>query len=230
MELEVQAAGIGALAEPVRRALYEYVVAQPQPVGREEAAAAVGVPGHKANFHLDRLVDEGLLEVEFRRLTGRTGPGAGRPAKLYRRSDREWAVSLPPRRYDLVGHILAAGVERARRDDVSVDHALHDAAREEGTAIGAEARSVFSPPSLSDVLAHQGYEPRTEGEVLLLANCPFDSLAQEHTDLVCGLNCSFVQGVADGLGQEQAEARLEPAPGRCCVTVRGGLTTEPGPR
>jgi predicted ArsR family transcriptional regulator len=219
VELERQAAGIGSLAEPVRRALYEYVVAQPQPVGREEAASAVGVPGHKANFHLDRLVEEGLLEVEFRRLTGRTGPGAGRPAKLYRRSDREWAVSLPPRRYDLVGHILAAGVERARSGGVAVDDALHDAARTEGSAVGDEARSLPGSPSLSDVLANQGYEPRTDDDVLVLANCPFDSLAQEHTDLVCGLNCSFVQGVASGLGRDDLEARLEPAPGRCCVVV-----------
>ncbi|MDQ4051097.1 MAG: transcriptional regulator [Actinomycetota bacterium] len=225
MELESQAAGIGSLAEPVRRALYEYVVAQPKPVGREEAAAAVDVPGHKANFHLDRLVDEGLLEVEFRRLTGRTGPGAGRPAKLYRRSDREWAVSLPPRRYHLVGHILAAGVERARRDRVSVDDALHDAALAEGTTLGTEARAVPGPPSLAEVLANQGYEPRDADDVLVLSNCPFDSLAQEHTDLVCGINCSFVQGVADGLGRDDLEARLEPEPGRCCVTVHA---SQPG--
>jgi predicted ArsR family transcriptional regulator len=219
VELETQAAGIGSLAEPVRRALYEYVVAQPHTVGREEAASAVGVPAHKANFHLDRLVEEGLLEVEFRRLTGRTGPGAGRPAKLYRRSDREWAVSLPPRRYDLVGHILAAGVERARQGEVTVDDALHDAARTEGAGIGDEARSLPGTPSLSDVLAAQGYLPRTDAEVLVLANCPFDSLAQEHTALVCGINCSFVQGVADGLGRDDLEARLEPEPGRCCVVV-----------
>lgn len=220
MELEAQAAGIGSLAEPVRRALYEYVVSQPEPVGRGQAAAAVDVPGHKANFHLDRLVDEGLLEVEFRRLTGRTGPGAGRPAKLYRRADREWAVSLPPRRYDLVGHILAAGVERAGRDRVDLDEALRDAAVAEGEALGAAARSVPGSPSLSEVLAGQGYEPRTDDDTMVLSNCPFDSLAQEHTSLVCGLNCSFVQGVADGLGRDHVEARLEPRPGQCCVTVR----------
>lgn len=220
MTLQAQAAGIGSLAEPVRRALYEYVVAQVGPVGREEAATAIGVPGHKVNFHLDRLVDEGLLQVEFRRLTGRTGPGAGRPAKLYRRSDREWTVSLPPRRYDLVGHILAAGVERARRDGTAVDDALDEAARTEGTGIGDEARALPNPPSLADVLANQGYEPRVEDGATVLANCPFDSLAQEHTALVCGLNRTFVQGVADGLGC-QVTARLEPSQGRCCVTVRG---------
>lgn len=220
MELEAQAAGIGSLAEPVRRALYEYVVAQPHSVGREEAATAVGVPGHKANFHLDRLVDEGLLEVEFRRLTERTGPGAGRPAKLYRRSDREWVVSLPPRRYDLVGHILAAGVERAGRDGTLLHDALHETARTEGTGIGDESRALPGSPSLSDVLANQGYQPRTEDAALVLTNCPFDSLAREHTALICGLNCSFVQGITEGLGRDEVTARLEPRLGHCCVTIR----------
>lgn len=220
MDIEEQAAGIGSLAEPVRRALYEYVVAQPEPVGREQAATAVDVPAHKANFHLDRLVEEGLLEVEFRRLTGRTGPGAGRPAKLYRRSSKEWSVSLPPRRYDLVGQILAAGVERARRDEVALDDALRDAATAEGMSVGSEA--VPAGAELADVLANQGYEPRAEDDVLVLANCPFDSLAKDHTDLVCGLNHSFVQGVADGLGCQDVRACLEPEPGQCCVKIRPG--------
>lgn len=200
-----QAAGIGALAEPVRRALYKYVVAQPEPVGREAAADAVHVPTHKANFHLDRLVEEGLLEVEFRRLSGKSGPGAGRPSKLYRRSEREWAVSLPDRRYDLVGHILAAGVERAGQG-VSLDDALSAAAVDAGTTVGSEA----SGGTLVNVLSTQGYEPRVEDDVIVLANCPFDSLAQRHTELVCGLNRSFVQGIAEGLGCSDREACLEP--------------------
>jgi predicted ArsR family transcriptional regulator len=216
MDLEAQAAGIGTLAEPIRRALYEYVVAQPEAVGREQAAEAVGLPPHKAIFHLDRLVAEGLLAVEYRRLSGRTGPGAGRPSKLYRRSEREWSVSLPPRRYDLVGHLLAAGVERARREHVDLEDALVDAATAEGGAVGRAAR----PGTLPDVLAHQGYEPRDEDDVLVLTNCPFDSLAQDHTDLVCGLNQTFVQAVADGLGRSDVEACLEPQPGHCCVKVR----------
>ena len=86
---------IGSLADPVRRRLYEYVAAQPDCVGREKAASGAGVPLHSARFHLDKLVDEGLLEVEHRRLSGRSGPGAGRPAKLYRRTSSEIAVSFP---------------------------------------------------------------------------------------------------------------------------------------
>lgn len=227
MDLADQATGIGALAEPVRRELYEYVVAQQDPVGREQAAAGVGVAVHTAKFHLDRLVDDGLLEVEFRRLTGRTGPGAGRPAKLYRRSDTEWSVSLPARRYDLVGHILASGVERAAAERLDVDEAVDHSALAEGRRVGgaAVAPGETGDPDagwarLAGTLAEQGYEPRIEDEEVLLANCPFDALAREHTQLVCRLNRSFVQGVADGLGCTGVEARLEPEPGLCCVKTR----------
>src|SRR4029450_9085032 len=132
MDLADQATGIAALAEPIRRELYEYAVAQQDAVGREEAAAGIGVAVHTAKFHLERLVQDGLLDVEFRRLTGRTGPGAGRAGKLYRRSDTEWSVSLPARRYDLVGHILASGVELAATDGLEVEAALGDPARAEG--------------------------------------------------------------------------------------------------
>ncbi len=226
MELGRQAAGIGVLADATRRALYEYVVAQPGPVGREQAAAAVDLPLHRASFHLDRLVAEGLLEVEFRRLTGRSGPGAGRPSKLYRRADREFAVSLPERRYDLVGDILAAAVTRAA-GGTPLEQALGDCARDEGLDVGGSAtdrKDSASLGSLAEVLATQGYEPRLEDEAVVLANCPFDSLARKHTSLVCGLNESFVQGVADGMGCP-ATARLEPSPDRCCVTARYAAPT-----
>lgn len=222
MDLSSQAAGIGALADDTRLALYEYVAAQPEPVGREQAAVALGLAPHNANFHLDRLVAEGLLEVEYRRLSGRSGPGAGRPSKLYRRAAREFAVSLPPRRYDLVGDILAAAVTRAGEGE-SLDESLHESARREGLAVGEAAEGIDpSLPALARVLDSQGYEPQVHDDAVLLANCPFDALAHKHTELVCGLNQVFVQGVADGLGCEGVTACLEPAPGRCCVTARAG--------
>ena len=110
---DLDLAGVAALAEPVRRQLYDVVAGADAAVSREQAAQGAGVAVHTAKFHLDRLVDEGLLEVEYRRLTGRTGPGSGRPAKLYRRSDRELAVSLPARQYDLLSRILATAVAAA---------------------------------------------------------------------------------------------------------------------
>lgn len=217
MDLAAQATSVGALAEPTRRALYEYVVARPDPVGREEAARALDLAPHTAAFHLDRLVQVGLLATEYRRLGDRTGPGAGRPSKLYRRADGQVAVSLPTRRYDLAGHILASGVERAA-DGAPLGDAVDEAAARTGRELGAAA-GPGDLAAFTRVLTEQGFEPRVEGETVLLSNCPFDALAKAHTALVCGLNRAFVQGVADGLGCD-VTACLEPEPGLCCVKAR----------
>src|SRR3954452_17949687 len=186
--------GVAALAEEVRRDLYLYVVAEPEPVSRDQAAAGVGVPRHTAKFHLDRLVDEGLLETEFRRLSGRQGPGAGRPAKLYRRSPGEVTVSLPERHYDLAGRLLAGAIEDSSRDGTPVAEALRSGAQSFGRGLGAQAREragvtvtpAAAQPAACDVLAEHGYEPRVVDGSISLQNCPFHRLAQEHTDLVCG--------------------------------------------
>ena len=218
MSDEIEA--IAALADPVRRRLYELVVAAAEPVSREEAAAGVGVPVHSARFHLDRLVEEGLLDVDYQRRSGRTGPGAGRPAKLYRRSAREVAVSLPRRNYDLVGSILAAAVERTLAGG-DVAEELGREARQRGLAVGA-AREPTADPALrrtADALAAEGFEPTIEADQVHLRNCPFDSLARAHTALVCGVNLDFVCGVVEGLGCSDVEARLEPEESRCCVVV-----------
>jgi predicted ArsR family transcriptional regulator len=219
MELGQHAAGIGALADDTRRGLYSYVASRPEPVGREEAATALDLALHTASFHLDRLVAEGLLEVEYRRLSGRTGPGAGRPSKLYRRADREFTVSLPPRRYDLVGDILATAVDRAATG-IPLEQALEATAHEEGSNLGRASGSVGTLDALAAVLEDQGYEPTLSEDTVELANCPFDALARKHTELVCSLNRSYVQGVADGLGCTGVAARLEPEPGHCCVKAR----------
>jgi predicted ArsR family transcriptional regulator len=213
-----QVNAVGALAEPVRRALYLYVAAQPDAVGRDQAAAAVGQPRHVAKFHLDRLVDEGLLATEYRRLSGRRGPGAGRPSKLYRRSGRELAVTVPQREYELAGRILASGVDDAARSSVPVVEAVERAAAAAGRRMAAAAGSVRTLDDLADVLARQGYEPRVEGPDVVLANCPFHALAGEHTALVCGMNLHLLTALLDELGQS-ATARLAPTPGRCCVAV-----------
>jgi predicted ArsR family transcriptional regulator len=217
MELGQQAAGIGALADDTRRALYRYVANQRGPVGREQAATALGLALHTASFHLDRLVAEGLLDVEYRRLSGRTGPGAGRPSKLYRRTEREITVSLPPRRYDLVGDILATAVDRTAQGGVPLEQSLEECAREEGISLGRATGTPGTLDALAAVLETQGYEPTLSEDTVELANCPFDALARKHTQLVCRLNRSYVQGVADGLGCIGVTARLEPEPGQCCV-------------
>ena len=119
---------LAALGEPARRALYAYVAAQGRPVSRDEAAGATGMRRATAAFHLERLVEDGLLEAGFARLSGRTGPGAGRTAKLYSRAHRQIDVSLPPRRYAVAGDILATAVEEAQRRSVPVGEAVTQAA------------------------------------------------------------------------------------------------------
>lgn len=214
---------IGALADPVRRRLYDHVVSCAEAVGREEAAEAAGVPVHSARFHLDRLVEAGLLEVEFRRRSGRSGPGAGRPAKLYRRSSGEVAVSLPDRSYDLVGGVLAAAVERSLAG-VPLPEALAGEAREAGRRAASSydgSATVAELDRTAAVLADEGFEPTRVGEDLELRNCPFDALARRHPQLVCGVNLDYVGGVLDGLACRRTTACLDPAPDRCCVRVQG---------
>lgn len=219
--------GIAALGEPVRRALYGFVVKAGSPVGREQAASGVGVAWHVAKFHLDKLVEDGLLEVEFRRPPGRSGPGAGRPTKLYRRSSRELSVSLPERRYDLAGRIMASAISTSQREANPVDEALHDAAAAVGQALGEEARQRAGArpgretlvAAAKQVLDDHGYESREDDGVVTLANCPFHALAQDYTALVCGMNLDLLNGIVESLGGG-LEARLDPAPDRCCVTLR----------
>ncbi|HEY3529144.1 MAG TPA: helix-turn-helix domain-containing protein [Nocardioides sp.] len=210
---------IGALADPLRRRLYEYVAGRDDGVGREEVAREVGVPPHTARFHLDKLVEEGLLTVEHRRLSGRTGPGAGRPAKVYRRAAGELAVSLPERGYDLVGRVFAAAVERSL-EGAPLPETLAEEARQAGRRDGTAYEGKGGELARSaDVLADRGYEPTRVGDGLVLRNCPFDALAREHTALVCGVNHDYVGGVLDGLGCDHTSARLDPGPDRCCVRV-----------
>jgi predicted ArsR family transcriptional regulator len=219
--------GIAALSDPTRRALYRYVVAQATPVSRDQAAEGVGVARHIAKFHLDKLLEDGLLAVEFARAPGRRGPGAGRPAKLYSRSSRELAISLPQRDYAFIGRIFAEAVIEAERDGLSIDEALADASRTTGRGLGRQARDRAgegaSPDALLDaavgVLSGCGYEPRSDGTELTLVNCPFHALAQDYTDLVCGMNLSLMDGLVDTLQHPDLDPHLEPAPGRCCVLL-----------
>lgn len=214
---------LAALADPLRRRLYRHVVRSAQPVGREAAAEAAGVPVHTAKFHLDRMVDDGLLEAEFRRLTGRSGPGAGRPAKLYRRAARDFEVSLPERHYDLLSEVLAAAAAASVERRVPVDEVAPDVARARGAALGSARAGERAGPGLDRVAAvldEVGYEPRVADHRMVLENCPFDRVARNHTALVCGLNLDFVRGVVDGLGCTSVRATLEPSPGRCCVSAR----------
>ncbi|GAB3144382.1 helix-turn-helix domain-containing protein [Amycolatopsis stemonae] len=206
-------AAVAALDEPTRRRLYEYVVRRPGPVSRDDAAAALGVPRATVAFHLDRLVEEGLLAVEYERRTGRSGPGAGRPAKLYRRSDRQVSVSVPERHYELAGELLASAVEEADETGGSARAILGRRAREHGAELAAGGGDTVG------TLEELGFEPRLEDGGVLLGNCPFQRLARTHPRLVCEMNLGLVDGLLAGAGDRRYRAGLEPQPGYCCVRL-----------
>jgi predicted ArsR family transcriptional regulator len=217
--------GIGTLADPVRRQLYQFVCAQAEPVTRDQAAQAVGVARHKAKFHLDRLEAAGLLDADYVRMTGRTGPGAGRPAKRYRRGSVEFAVSLPARDYELAGQIMADAIADSARTGTPIFVALKNVAAAHGAAIAASAteRPTGSDGALDlavRILTDHGYEPRRVDHTVVMANCPFHALAVGHTELVCGLNHSLLSGFVDSVAPDLLDARLEPGEKRCCVTLR----------
>jgi predicted ArsR family transcriptional regulator len=200
---------LGALGDPTRRRLYDLVSRLGRPVGRDEAAAEAGVGRTLAAYHLDRLAAEGLLTVTYERRSGRTGPGAGRPAKLYERSEREIAVSVPPRDYGVAARLLADAA--AADADGATRRALLEAAERLGREIAEE------PGELEPVLRGRGYEPFDDGGVTRLRNCPFHAVARRHPDVVCQMNLALLGGVVAG---RDVEAVLEPAPGRCCVALR----------
>jgi predicted ArsR family transcriptional regulator len=206
-------AGLASLDEPVRRRLYEYVSEQGVPVSRDEAAAAVGITRTLAAYHLDKLADAGLLATAYQRPAGRGGPGAGRPAKLYRSAGRELAVSVPPRAYELLAQLLAQAAESDTTGRVrsTLNQVAHDLGRQVGTDSGGD---------LLAALHGCGYQPHAStDDTLELRNCPFHRLARQHQELVCGLNLRLVEGVITGSAHPRASATLTPGPGRCCVVV-----------
>jgi predicted ArsR family transcriptional regulator len=209
------AEALGLLADPTRRRLYELVAGCARPLSRSDAADAAGIERPLAAYHLDKLVAHGLLEATYERPPDRTGPGAGRPPKVYRRAQREFAARAPARDYRLLADVL---LEATSDGGMEAKAAVHRAAREVGRELGAEARGRSE--RLHDVLRRRGYEPAgEEGGLLRLRNCPFDPLAGRHPETVCRLNLALLQGVLDELGCDE-RAMLDPQPGLCCVAIR----------
>lgn len=212
---------LGLLAEPVRRRLYEYVATQPGAVDRQSAADGVGIARPLAAFHLDRLVRGGLLTAEYRRRSGRSGPGAGRPAKFYRRNDATVEVSLPARRYVLAAEIFAEGLEEA--GEAATDGALN-VARDHGRRVAGSARTQgrlsrrSGRTALRSVLTDVGYEPEDAADGgFLLRNCPFHALVPEHRPLTCAMNLALLRGVSSAIPEAGLTPQRRDEPGLCCV-------------
>lgn len=225
-DLDRQIAAIALLDEPIRRGLYLFIAGRRCEVGRDEAARALRISRALAAFHLDKLVQQGLLDATYRRLTTRRGPGAGRPAKLYQRSSRQVDLTLPERRYELAGRVFARALTAIVP---AAGGALARAARAEGRRLGAAARGRNGTNGGADrllastlaVLDECGYDPaRVNGEVRL-RNCPFEALANECRPLVCGMNLALLRGLLSAAGARGTRAELRPPEaGSCCVVLK----------
>lgn len=222
-DVSADVSAVASLEEPTRRRIYDHVGAQAAPVSRDDVAAALDVLRRTAAFHLDRLAELGLLAVSYGRRTGRTGPGAGRPAKLYQRSTRDVAVSLPPRDYDLAGRLLAGAMAQAQHTGERPREVLDRQARDLGRAMARERSGGPTDRGATSVLMglleDHGFEPRSAAGEIILHNCPFHALAQEQAELVCGMNLHLLVGVLEGLGTTGLQARLEPGHSGCCVRL-----------
>jgi predicted ArsR family transcriptional regulator len=215
-------AAVSSLDDPVRARLYDVVSASSAAMGRDEAAAAAGIGRPLAAYHLDKLVALGLLTATYQRPADRTGPGAGRPAKLYARSDREFAVTVPPREYELAARLLAIAVQSDTSGQSNA--ALRAAARQYGAGLAsrgeAAAAAADASRGVQTALRQHGFEPwrATDGAVRL-RNCPFQQLAAQHTEMVCGMNLALIDGLIEGFGANDLHPELDPRPGRCCVVI-----------
>jgi predicted ArsR family transcriptional regulator len=226
--LGTAAGSIGTLEDDLRRRMYFFIRKAGRPIARDEAAAEVGISRKLAAFHLDKLVEKGLLVAHYARPPGRSGPGAGRSAKYYEPSEAEFGVSLPHRGYDVVGTILVDAITQSDKG-VSAKQAARSIAFERGRALGEQVRNSSklrrpgSERALSvaeEVLEENGYEPyRDDSGSIRLRNCPFHELSRRSPELVCGLNREFIDGLLRGLGNESVTAELDPQPGQCCVRL-----------
>ena len=215
--------------------MYLFVRRQARPVSREEVGGALGVSRKLAAFHLDKLTEEELLTFHYERPPGRAGPGAGRPAKVYEPSDVEVEVSIPERRYDLVGTMLVDAVRTATPGESPREHAAATA-RQTGERLGQEVRradSLGRPgpertlAAARTVLEEHGFEPYRQGDELRLRNCPFHALSRHAPDVVCRMNHAFIDGMVRGLGNDRVEVSLEPTAGQCCVVLRDPSRRDP---
>jgi predicted ArsR family transcriptional regulator len=208
---------VAALVDRSRRALYEFVRRQKRAVGREEAAEGTGMSRGLAAFHLDKLVDAGLLTARYEAPPDQPR-GRGRAPKLYEAATDGLALNIPERRYDLIAEILADAVAE---DPHHADEEAMRVAYRRGRDLGTDLRPEHATRAeVAGALARLGFEPEDAGAQVRLHNCPFHALASRHTQLICGLNQRFITGLIEGMCADGVEARLAPRPGACCVELR----------
>ncbi len=205
---------VASLGDPIRRTVFELVRDSGEALSRDDCAEQLELPKSTIRAHLDRLVDEHLLLVEFRKVGAKTGPGSGRPTKLYTVAQNEVSASVPPRHYDLAAGVLAAAVQHCIDTGIGIAAALVEVAFEEGRRLGAESGNIHQ------LLAATGYSPEPDGAGgTIMANCPFHSLSKAHTNVVCSLNGSLLSGALEGCADTCHDLAPDAEISHCCARL-----------
>lgn len=218
---------IAALSDPFRRRLYRFIRRSHGPVNREQAAASVGISRKLAAFHLDKLVEVGLLHATHERV-GHVRK-VGRTPKVYQPTQAVVRISIPEHQHDLLAEILLDAVVNQRADENAQQAALR-LAQQRGEELGGVERTRIRPGRLGAeraltlteyVLARYGFEPaRDNPTAIRLRNCPFHPLTHRAPELVCAINHAFLTGFLHGLQATTVHAVLAPHPPECCVRLR----------
>jgi predicted ArsR family transcriptional regulator len=235
---EVSAAGAAliaaaALNDPSRRRLYWFIRRAHKPVNREQAAASVGISRKLAAFHLDKLVEVGLLHATHERVE--PVRKVGRTPKVYQPTQAVVRISIPEHQHDLLAEILLDAVLSQRAEETAQQAAVR-LARQHGAERGGAERARIRPGRLGAeraltvaeaVLARHGFEPARDNlTTVRLRNCPFHPLTAKAPELVCAISHAFLAGFLHGLQATTVHAVLAPHPPECCVQLR----TCPAPR
>ncbi|MBW3557826.1 MAG: transcriptional regulator [Actinobacteria bacterium] len=222
--LEEEAAKYDLLGDPQRRRIYLAMRQASKAMSKDEVAASLGISRTLATFHLEKLLEGGFLEAHFARSTTQQTLRSGRPAKYYRPTDREVALRIPPRRYDVAAEILASALSTTAGAVSPTDRALELArakGREAGEQFEAEdagRRRGTTRGEVMRLLDELGYEPRLVGTEILLRNCPFDHLVFPPY-LICEINLQLLQGALEGCRARRLEAVEDHREGHCCVVL-----------
>lgn len=227
-------------AQGLRQALL-YVRGSAEPVTADDAAAGLEVHRSVARARLERLAGAGLLVTSFRRRSGRTGPGAGRPAKLYSAAPETRALEFPPRHLpDLVGRLLeeipTAGREEALRragEDFGRDLARTAGLQPSRNAEEGLERVCAAVRSLGFQAALESYDG--DSAVIGTPTCPLRPLVTEQPEAALidrgmwsGLVASGIDGAHPASVECETHSCLEGSDS-CAVVIRFGGATRAEP-
>lgn len=214
-----------ALGDPTRRAIYIAVRESAEPVTSASIAEIFGIHPNVARHHLDKLAKDGYLKVSFRRPSGRSGPGAGRPAKCYEPTGKVIDVHFPTKRYDVLVELLVRIIQRVAPEQLTAiaEEVGRDYGRELAAEIGAPGDRGYAEAIRAVAKALTGLGFAAKGDAshqrLVLSNCPFGEAATGYPEVVCSLDRGIVAGLFESLGTE-CEPVLHPhsEPFEQCVT------------